>query len=517
MRLLKAEEMRRIDQKASSDYEIPSLILMENAGLRTVEIIDEMLGEPLHKTVVVIAGKGNNGGDGLVVARHLINAGVTVDVFMLGEAGEMTPDAATNYRILAKMTNRIYPLYAEQHLDRLMLSLLVCDIIVDAMYGIGFKGRLGDFEARIVKMINWCKSPVVAVDIPSGVEADTGKVHGEAVKARQTVTFALPKIGLVVEPGKDYAGTLTVADISIPRTLLNSPDLKTHLITDNLIKPYIYPRSRETHKGTYGHALVIGGSLGMTGAVRMSSFAALRIGAGLVTAAVPLSALPTVAADHMEVMTAPLAETEQSAIALEAMPAISNLLATASVCLIGPGMSRYPEANAVLRFVLEKAISPIVIDADGLNALQGDVDFLKNRQVPMVLTPHPGEMARLTGMSIEQIEGNRMEVARTFAVEYGVCLVLKGNKTVVATPEGEVFINITGNPGMATAGSGDVLSGMIAGLVAQGLKTRDAAITAVYIHGLAGDHAAGQKGQRGIVAGDILESIPYILKQLENN
>lgn len=517
MKLLKAEEMKKIDRMASTDYEIPSLILMENAGLRTVEIIDEMLDEPAGKTVVVIAGKGNNGGDGMVVARHLINAGVTVDVFMMGEDDQMTVDASTNYRILKKMTDRIYPLFEEQHLDRLMLSLLVCDIIVDSMYGIGFKGTMGDFDTRVTKMVNWCKSPVVAVDIPSGVEADTGKVHGEAIKACQTVTFALPKIGLVLEPGKEYAGTLRVADISIPRSLLNSPELKTSLITDAMVKSFIYPRAPETHKGSYGHALIIGGSPGMTGAVRMSSFAALRIGAGVVTAAVPVSVLSTTAADHMEVMTTPLAETERSTIALEALPVINNLLATTSVCAIGPGMSRYPEANAVISFVLEKACIPLVIDADGINALQGDADILKNRQVPVVLTPHPGEMARLVGRSIEEIQGNRMELAREFAIEYGVCLVLKGNKTVVALPSGEVFINITGNPGMATAGSGDVLSGMIAGLIAQGLRTRDAAITAVYLHGLAGDHAAREKGQRGIVAGDILNAIPYILKQLENN
>lgn len=517
MKLLKAEEMKRIDHQASTDYDIPSIILMENAGLRTVEIIDEMLVESKGKTVVVIAGKGNNGGDGLVVARHLINAGVTVDIFMLGDEDHMTPDASTNYKILKKMTDRIYPLTSDQHLDRLMLSLLVCDIIVDAIYGIGFKGVLGDFETRVVKMINWCKSPVVAIDIPSGVEADTGKVHGEAVKAWQTVTFALPKIGLVLEPGKDYAGTLTVADISIPRSLLNSPELKTNLISENMIKPFVGPRIPESHKGTYGHALVIGGSPGMTGAVRMASFAALRIGAGLVTAAVPVSALPVTASDHMEVMTLPLAETEGATIAPEALPAINNLLGTVSVCTIGPGMSRYPEANAILRFVLEKAGIPLVIDADGINAVQGEAEILKKRQIPIIITPHPGELARLMGKSIEEIQSNRMEIARTFASEYGVCLVLKGNKTIVALPSGEVFVNITGNPGMATAGSGDVLSGMIAGLIAQGLKTRDAAITAVYLHGLAGDYAAREKGQRGIVAGDILEAVPYILQQLENN
>lgn len=516
MKLLTAEQMKNIDRRAASDFDIPSLLLMENAGIRTVEIIDDLLVAPQGKTVVILAGKGNNGGDGLVIARHLINAGVTVDTFLLGTPEGMTPDAYTNYSILHKMTGRIYPLTEDQHLDRLMLSLLVSDLIVDAIYGIGFKGSLNDFDSRVVTMVNWCKSPVVAVDIPSGVEADTGEVHGEAVKAMQTVTFALPKIGLVLEPGKNYTGTLTVADISIPSMLLEDKNLKTNLITENMIRPFIRPRRPESHKGTYGHALFIGGSAGMTGAVMMSAGAALRAGAGLVTAAIPKSLLPVVESGLLEVMTIPLDETRQETIALDALPAIANIMETMSVCAIGPGMSRYSEANAILRFVLEKADMPVVIDADGLNALEGNHEILKNRQIPVVLTPHPGEMARLIGKSIEEVQSNRMELARTFAAEHGVTLVLKGNKSIVATPSGEIYINITGNPGMATAGSGDVLCGLITGLIAQGLKAQDAAIAGVYLHGLAGDYAGEVRGQRGLIASDLIAGLPDILKRIEN-
>ncbi|MGI5922230.1 MAG: NAD(P)H-hydrate dehydratase [Syntrophomonadaceae bacterium] len=515
MKLLTAQEMKSIDARASSEFGIPSLILMENAGIRVVETIDETLVTPKGKTVVILAGKGNNGGDGLVIARHLINAGVNVDTFIMGSPEEMTPDTFTNYSILARMTDRIYPLQEDKDLDRLMLSLFICDLIVDAMYGIGFKGSLNDFDARVVKMANWCKSPIIAVDIPSGVEADTGKVHGEAIQAWQTVTFALPKIGLVLEPGKDYAGTLTVADISIPVALLKDQALKTHLITEAMVKPLIGPRQPESHKGTYGHTLVIGGSAGMTGAVIMSSSAALKAGAGLVTAAVPQSMLPVVETAVTEVMTVPLAQTQQAAISLDALPAIESLLAKVSVCAIGPGMSGYPEANTILRFVLDMAGIPMVIDADGLNALQGDVEILKHRPIPAVLTPHPGEMARLTGKSIDAIQAQRMDIAREFAREFGVILVLKGNKTLVATPTGELFVNLTGNPGMATAGSGDVLCGLISGFISQGLKPQDAAVAGVYLHGRIGDMVSETRGQRGLTAGDLLAGIPEILRQLE--
>lgn len=515
MKLLKAEEMKTIDHRASSEFGIPSLILMENAGLRTLEVIEDILGETRRKSIIILAGKGNNGGDGLVVARHLLNSGAMVKVFFTGQVDKLTSDSRVNYEILMRMGASIIPLSSEQDLDRLMLSLMNADLIVDALYGIGFKGSLNPFDSRLVEMVNWCRAPVVAVDIPSGVEADSGRVHGEAIKADHTVTFALPKIGLVLEPGKEYVGTLSVADISIPAVLLEDKNIKTNLINEQIVRTMLKPRAADSHKGTYGHTLVIGGSPGMAGAVMMAALAALRTGAGLVTAAVPESLTTVVDSNLVEVMTAPLAETGHSAIAPEALPAIENLLGTVSVCAIGPGMSRYPEAGAIVRFVLERSGIPLVIDADGLNALDNDITILKDRQVPIILTPHPGEMARLTGKSIEEIQSDRLETAREFAQKWGVTLVLKGNKTVIANPSGEAYINISGNPGMATAGSGDVLCGIISGLIAQGLKPQDAAFIGVYLHGLAGDLAAELRGERGLIAGDLISCLPQVLKKFE--
>ncbi|MBP8819078.1 MAG: NAD(P)H-hydrate epimerase, partial [Syntrophomonadaceae bacterium] len=303
MKLLKADEMKAIDRRASSEFGIPSLILMENAGLRTLEVIEEILGETKNRMIIILAGKGNNGGDGLVIARHLINSGAVVETYLTGQEEELTHDSRTNYEILLKMGARILPLSNEKDLDRLMLSLMNADLIVDALYGIGFKGSLNQFDSRLVKMVNWCRAPVVAVDIPSGVEADTGRVNGEAIKASHTVTFALPKIGLVLEPGKEYAGTLSVADISIPAVLLEDNSIKTNLINEAMLSALLKPRTANSHKGTYGHALLVGGSPGMAGAIMMASQAALRTGAGLVTAAVPESLTAVVDSSLLEVMT----------------------------------------------------------------------------------------------------------------------------------------------------------------------------------------------------------------------
>ncbi|NLU48807.1 MAG: NAD(P)H-hydrate dehydratase [Syntrophomonadaceae bacterium] len=516
MKIVSARQMREIDRQASEEFHIPSLILMENAGLRVVEAVETALKGVGQGKVVVLAGKGNNGGDGLVAARHLLNAGTMVDTFLVGEPAELTPDTATNYRILSKLTGRIFPLTREEHLENLAAALLTCDLVVDAIYGIGFHGEMPPLEARVVGLVNRTGKPVVAVDIPSGVEADTGKVHGEAIKATWTVTLALPKMAFFSQPGRSYAGTLTVADISIPSNLLEDSQLKDNLITEEMIRPLFTPRRADTHKGSYGHVLVVGGSIGLTGAVIMTSQAALKSGAGLVTAAIPSSLQPVVETRLVEVMTVPLAENVQKAISLEALPALENLLGAVSVCAVGPGMGRYDEASGIIRFILERAGVPVVIDADGLNALADDISILRNRQVPVILTPHPGEMARLTGLSVAEIQANRVENARRFAEEWGVTLVLKGHNTVVATPRGEAYINITGNPGMATAGSGDVLCGIMAGLLAQGSRPHLAAIAGVYVHGKAGDLARASKGERGLVALDLVDAVPDILKEFES-
>ncbi|MGE5372116.1 MAG: NAD(P)H-hydrate dehydratase [Solirubrobacterales bacterium] len=517
MRIASAEDIRSIDRRAETEYGIAGLILMENAGLRVVEAAERMLEKSGRRRVVVVAGKGNNGGDGLVAARHLMNAGSFVDIFVLGVPEQMTPDTRTNYEILDRMGANLLPLMNEDDLNPLMLAVMNCDLIIDAMYGTSFKGSLNEYDSKITRVVNWAASPVLSVDLPSGVEPDTGRVTGEAIQASWTVALALPKFGLLLDPGQQYAGNVTVADISIPAALLNAKAIKNNLITEEMVRAHFGPRSRNTHKGTYGHVLAIGGSVGMTGAVTLTAWAALAAGAGLVTAAVPESVQPLVEGALAEVMTVPLAQTGGQAIATDALPVIRDLLSRVSVCAIGPGMSRYPEAHAVIRNVLEYSKIPVVIDADGLNALSEDVSILKNRQIPIVLTPHPGEMARLLGSTIEKIQSDRVETARRAAIEWGVTVLLKGSRTIVAEPNGETYLNLTGNPGMATAGSGDVLTGIIAGLIAQGMKANVAAGIGAYLHGRAGDAAKELKGEHALTASDLIRALSEVLKPLEHS
>lgn len=516
MRIASSNDIKTLDRRASEEFGISGLVLMENAGIRVVEVAENLLPKRPRRKAVVIAGKGNNGGDGLVAARHLMNAGTIVDVFVMGKPGEMTPDTTVNYEILTKMRANLIPLLTDADLNELMISVMNCDLVIDAIYGTSFRGGLNEFDQKIARIVNWSGKPVVAVDLPSGVEPDTGRVMTEAIKAAWTVTLALPKMGLLVDPGQEFTGTLTVADISIPSHLLTEKNMKDNLITEDMVTPLFKSRQRESHKGNYGHVLVIGGSVGMTGAVVLSSWAALTTGAGLVTTAVPASQQPVVAGAFMEMMTVPLAETAQKTIAAEALPVLENLLENASVCAIGPGMSRYPEAHAVLRHVLERSAVPVVIDADALNALASDVSVLKNRQVPIVLTPHPGEMARLLQTTVEDVQSRRLEAVRQAAQEWGVTVVLKGARTIVAEPNGETYLNLTGNPGMATAGSGDVLTGIIAGLIAQGLKPNVAAGIGVYLHGRAGDFSKELKGERGIIASDMIRALPEVLHKMES-
>ncbi|HRW11503.1 MAG TPA: NAD(P)H-hydrate dehydratase [Syntrophomonas sp.] len=516
MKLITADEMKAIDRRASKDYLIPSIVLMENAGMRTTEKIVELLDGVQERCIIILVGRGNNGGDGLVIARHLLNAGAQVDVFMCAEADQLSGDAAINYAILDRMKGRIHPLRQEADRERFIMALLQADMVVDALYGIGFRGSLSEFEAEIARLVNQSQSMVLAVDIPSGLEADTGQVNGIAFKADYTVTFALPKRGMILGRDRQHVGQLTVADISIPGALLKDEALQLQIITKEMVSPYFKPRNSNTHKGSYGHTLVIGGSMGMSGAVVMTAWAALRCGAGLATLALP-DKIVSAAGLVPEIMSRGLPSTSQGAIAAEACPILENLLGTVSVCALGPGMSRYGEGHAVVKTVLEKAGIPVLIDADGLNALQGDTEILRDRQVPIVITPHPGEMARLTGRSVEEIQNQRIDISRDYASEWGVTIVLKGHHTIVAHPSGQVFINVNGNPGMATAGSGDVLSGIIAGLMAQGMKPTEAAVAGVYLHGWAGDEAARHQGQRSLTATDLIHRMSDVINSLENN
>ena len=516
MRLVTAEEMRVIDGIASSEYQIPGLLLMENAGIQVTRVITHYLDNRLiGRRVLILAGKGNNGGDGLVVARHLANAGAEVKVMLLARTEEIKGDARVNLDILRHLPVPILPLLDDKDLNALRVAILSTDLVVDAIYGTGFKGSVPPLIAKVIRSINSQGRPVIALDVPSGLEADTGRVPGEAIRAICTVTLGLPKVGLVIEPGTEFVGELRVVDISIPPGLIEAQNLSRTLLDRQWCVQKIGRRQAAGHKGDYGHVLVLGGSEGLTGAVVLAGEAALRSGAGLVTVGIPASLNPIIETKLTEVMSRPLPETAARTLALDSLLALESLFQRISVVAVGPGMSRYPEAREFIQELLKMVSVPVVIDADGLNAVAEDISILKVARNRLVLTPHPGEMSRLLGVTIEEIQENRLEVAQKAAIEWKAVVVLKGNRTIVATPEGQVFINPTGNPGMATGGTGDVLTGIIAGFIAQGLSIVEAAGLGVYLHGATGDRVCQQTGMRGLIAGDLIKQLPAVLREWE--
>ncbi|MBP2655768.1 MAG: nnr [Firmicutes bacterium] len=490
MKVATAAEMRGIDNRAINDFGIPRIVLMENAGCKVARKVEEILGGVQGKTICIFAGKGNNGGDGFVVARHLETRGAKVKVLLYGSKEAVAGDAKVNLDILLKTGADIVEINGVRDLDKVKVVAALADCLVDALFGTGFRGEIKDKLAEVVGIISAAGAPVVAVDIPSGIDADNGAVRGVAVKADHTVTFVLPKPGLLFQPGAAYAGEITVADIGIPQEVVMALAPRQNVITADEVRRILPERKPWLHKGACGRVLVVAGSPGLTGAAALTSFAAVRSGAGLVTLATAEGLQVILASKLTEVMTRALPQTESGSIGGEAIPYISELAAASDVLAIGPGIGREEETALAMREVVINAKCPLIIDADGLNALAGYTDVLLNSEALAVLTPHPGEMSRLTGVTIERINADRLNVARASAAKWGAIVVLKGPGTVVAFPDGEVFINTSGNAGMATGGTGDVLTGIIAGFVAQGLSSHDAAVAGVYIHGLAGDIVA---------------------------
>ncbi|NLO90032.1 MAG: NAD(P)H-hydrate dehydratase [Clostridia bacterium] len=518
MKLVTASEMKRLDELASSRFGISPLILMENAGRGIAEgIINEFFkGNPFNKRVLIFSGKGNNGGDGFVVARHLANKGADVRVFLLKAKGEITGDALVNLNILESMEITISVISEPKDLKRIDISLLYADLVVDAIFGTGFKGKAAGLAAQVIDRLNRSGKPIVSVDLPSGLEADTGKAKGPCIQAAKTYTLGLPKLGLYLFPGRKNAGEISLVDISFPEALLKKMDLHHNLITRGMCEGFFEKRDPESHKGTFGRVIVIGGSEGMSGAAAMAAEAALRSGAGLVTAAVPRSINPILENKLTEVMTYPLPETEERVLGVEAVDVLLDICSEADVVAVGPGLSSSRSIFTMLKEFLPRVEAPLVLDADALNALSQDVSLFSKINVPVIITPHPGEMARLTGSSVSEIQEDRLNAALKAAREWNVVAVLKGAGTIVATPKGEVYINETGNPGMATGGTGDVLTGIIAGFLAQGMTPEAAAAAGVFVHGFAGDMLLGKKGFRGMTAGDIIEMLPAAILQLEN-
>ncbi|MPM43687.1 Bifunctional NAD(P)H-hydrate repair enzyme Nnr [bioreactor metagenome] len=507
MKAATAAEMRKIDQTAIKTFGIPGTVLMENAGVEAARQIEAALGAVDGKMICIFAGKGNNGGDGFVAARHLYNQGAKIKVFLLGLKSALTGDAKVNLDIIIRMGISVIEISGSRDWEKAKIAVTFADCLVDALLGTGFIGEVTGEMAQAVDIINKSGKLTFAIDIPTGVDADTGQIRGAAVSAHYTVTFGLPKSGLLIYPGAQHVGKLTVADIGIPFKLLVDDSIKQNIVTAGSIKAILGTRAPDAHKGTTGNAVVIAGSQGMTGAAALTAMAVLRTGAGLVTLGIAESLNYIMEVKLTEVITRPLPESAGGTIGRKALPYIEDMASKSKVLAIGPGLGRNDETMAVVRETIKNAECPLVIDADALNALVGHTDLLNQAKALPVVTPHPGEMARLMGLTVKDVSKDRVGIARRAAGLWGAIVVLKGARTIVAYPDGEVYINTTGNPGMATGGTGDVLTGVIAGLIAQGLTTHAAAVAGVHIHGLAGDIAAAS-GTIGLIAGDVVAAMP---------
>jgi NAD(P)H-hydrate epimerase len=460
--------------------------------------------------VGILCGKGNNGGDGLALARRLRISGVPVRVALLAFFGAVKGESKVNLSILRKMDVEI----VQNASSRSLADIIAwSDVLVDALLGVGMSSPLKGTYAQAVEMINASGDPVVAVDIPTGINADTGEVMGAAVKADLTVTMAFLKRGLVLYPGAGYAGIVRVADIGIPSEVAEKEHLSVSLLDKDSVWGVISSRMPDAHKGDFGHLMVVAGSPGKAGAAIMAAKGALRAGAGLVSVASPNNLVPIIQAQVAEAMCVPSAESIEGTLGIGSEEELLKTMGKMSACAIGPGLSTHYETVQAVRRLVQRLTIPAVIDADGLNALAGFTDILKKVKAPVILTPHPGEMGRLLGISSDDVQKERVAIASDFAKKYKVTVVLKGAATIVATPHGWVFINSSGNAGMASGGTGDVLTGMIGSFLAQGYSASQAACLGVYLHGRAGDLAAAEKGEASMIAGDLIDKIPQAFKE----
>ena len=533
MKVVTAAEMRQIDQDTIEGIGIPGIVLMETAGSAIVRAIEQH--HPTCQRIGIFAGKGNNGGDGIVIARQLAHTGRDVHLFLVSPQESFTGEAQTNLQIAKRLTAS-FGLQATPKgglqieeiptgtgfygTGTVPTTLASCELLIDAILGTGLRGTVRDPIAAIINAINRLPTPVLSVDLPSGLDADTGHPLGTCIQADRTVTIGLPKRGLLMHPGAELTGKLEIADIGFPAQVVDAQDIKVNWTSATQAAQWMPPRPLSSHKGSYGRVLVVAGSTGMTGAAALASEAALRAGAGLVTLATPKHLNPILEGLLPEVMTLPLPETDAGSLAVSATSAILEFAEkTKSILAIGPGLSQHPETVSFVHHLIrenrERGLDlRMVIDADGLNALSQDRETLSLLNSETVLTPHPGEMARLTKTPIPTLETDRISTAQQFASEYGVTLVFKGAPTVISDPNGNLWVNSTGNPGMATGGMGDVLTGVIAGLMAQDISSESAAALGVYLHGLAGDIAADSSGMHGLIASDVLKVVPQAISSL---
>ncbi len=509
MKLAYADEMREMDRSTIEDWGLPAAVLMENAGRSATAVAEQLLEQLPPGRIVVVAGKGNNGGDGFVVARWLHWAGYDVEACLLAELDELEGHAGTNARFADQMG---VPIHEQPDRNTLDDRLSGATLIVDAVLGTGISGEVRGSAREAIQAINSAEAPVVSVDIPSGVDADTGAILGDAVWACSTVTFALAKVGMYQYPGRERCGQITIAPIGMARQVTASDDLQTNLTTSDDAEWMLPGRAPDMHKGDAGRLLIVAGSVGMTGAAAMTGLAASRAGAGLVYVACPESLNDILETKCTEVLTRPMPETDERTLALAAEEPIVEFAEDMDAVVLGPGLSGNDESAELARRLAARLEAPMLIDADGLNAFAGKADGLAERPAPTVLTPHPGEFARLADREIADIQEDRPQAARELAERTGCVTLLKGAGTVIAAPDGGTWINPTGNEGLASGGSGDVLSGMIGAFMAGGSQALQAAVAGAFYHGRAAE-AAGEDGVRGMAPPKLLDVLPSVFPE----
>jgi ADP-dependent NAD(P)H-hydrate dehydratase / NAD(P)H-hydrate epimerase len=514
MRVLNAAQMQEADGYTINEIGLPSIVLMENAGRQVVAAMEGTFEDLESMRVAVVAGRGNNGGDGFVVARTLLQRHVDVAVFLIGKVAEVRGDARLNLEMLGRLGLSAVEIANEQDWELHFSDISDCDLIVDALFGTGLREPLSGMWQTVVADINGSGIPVVSIDLPSGLSADTHELIGDAIEATLTVTLGAPKLPLILPPAERNCGDLVIADIGIPVEVVEGIEgPRVEILTREEMRELIQPRTADSHKGDFGRVVVAGGSRGKTGAAFLTAQGALRSGAGLVTVATPASVLPIVASLAPEYMTEPLPETEDGRVAADAVERVLAL--EADVIALGPGLGTGPGPREFVYGLVERAGATLVLDADALNAFSDDPDRLQGRDgLDIIITPHPGEMARLLGLPVDEVQKDRIGAARQFATAHGVHVVLKGHRTIVASPEGTVSVNLTGNPGMATGGTGDVLTGMIAAWSGQLLDAEAACRLAVYLHGLAGDLSEADEGEQAMTAGDLLAHLGDAVMEL---
>ncbi|MEM3926378.1 MAG: NAD(P)H-hydrate dehydratase [Desulfurococcaceae archaeon] len=516
IKICSVDEMRKIDEEATK-YGVDHFVLMENAGSAIYHLIASEIGV-LNKKFLVIAGTGNNGGDALVVARRLYSAGGVVEVIIIGDPGKYREPARRNYEIAREMNIPMTTISSEADIGLLEKSIRDSDVVVVGLIGIGLKGEISGLMRKAVELINNLGTGkiIISVDIPTGINGDNGKVCGVAIKSTYTVTFGMPKYGNVLYPGYQYCGKLYVSRLSYPPQLLDSDEIRTELNTP--VKPP--ERVKWGHKGMFGKFLAIAGSRYYYGAPYFVSYSFLKAGGGYSRLAAPKSVVPYIAAKCNEVVYHPMEETDDGTLALRNMDKIMSIIEEHGVDIValGPGVSLNQETQELVVNLVEAIQRPLIIDGDGLTAISRNPSVLKKKKTPIVLTPHLGEFSRITGLNIGEIQENPIGVLRKTAMELGIYIVLKGAHSLIAYPNGYIYVNMTGNPGMAKAGSGDILTGTIAAMYGIGFRDMGTAVRmGVLVHGLAGDLAAEEKGEDGITPSDILEYLPRAIRILREN